>query len=250
MLDSGPATDRALRRDGDRRDVLTPIVALLLAPTIAYAGTRLGIELVNQAADATSGQAPTGSEAMIDAGQAQLLAVAVAVAALAYVAYSRVASLPVLASWTTAEPARPVSEVLAGLPDTYRVVAGSAVAGDGDLVDHVVIGPTGVYTIETRAYSCGVVIDRGHALVNGRNLDDLVEQVSRTAGSIGQRTRCPVTPVVCAHGGVRVDTFLGTPVVDGVRFCDEPDLVHTITAGRSVLSPGACDRIEIVMVDD
>lgn len=244
MLDSGPDTapdSRPTRRGGGApRDALTPAISLLLAPAAAYVLTRLGIELVDRALDAT------GGEPMTDAGGEQLLAIAMAAVAFLLTVRTRLSARSAVPVWAATTVERPVRDVLADLPEDYHVVTGVSV-GDGDVIDHLVIGPTGVFSIETRTYSCGVVIDRGRALVNGRSLEGLVAQVSHTAASLGRVARCPVTPVICAYGGVRVDAFLASPVVDGVRFCDEAHLVRTITTGRSVLSQGARDRIEVVV---
>lgn len=249
MLDSGPHTSRASRRGGDLGDTITVVLVLLLAPVAAYAATRAGIELANRSFDTTGNSARGVGEPLVGPASAQLLAIGAGVIALLYAIQTRFLRSPVRVSWATAASARPVGEILAELPGEYHVIAGASVVDDGDLVDHVVIGPTGVFTIEARAYNCGVVIEHGRAFVNGRSLDDLVAQVSHAAGSIGRRVRNPVTPIVCAQGGVRVETFLGSPVVDGVRFCDERHLIRTITAGRSVLSEGARDRIELLVLD-
>ncbi len=249
ILDSGPHASQASRRAGDLGDTITLVVVLLMAPAAAYAATRLGIELANRSFDTTGNSARGVGEPLVGAASAQLLAIGAGVVTLLYVIQTRFTGNP-RSSWNTAASARPVGEILAELPTDYHVIAGASVSDEGELVDHVVIGPTGVFTIESRSYNCGVAIDHGHAFVNGRSLDDLVAQVSHAAGSIGRRVRNPVTPLVCAQGGVRVESFLGNAVVDGVRFCDGQHLLQTITSGRSVLSEGARDRIELLILDD
>lgn len=57
-----------------------------------------------------------------------------------------------------------VANVLSNLPDTYHVFNDFAVGGD--YVDHVVVGPAGVFSIETKSWRGEVDIEDGHVLVN------------------------------------------------------------------------------------
>lgn len=58
-----------------------------------------------------------------------------------------------------------VANVLASLPDGYHVF-NDFVAG-GEHVDHVVAGPAGVFSVETKSWQGRVEIVEGHVLVNG-----------------------------------------------------------------------------------
>ncbi len=60
-----------------------------------------------------------------------------------------------------------VGYILAGFPDAYRIIPGvETTFGD---IDHVVVGPTGVYAIDTKNWR-GIVTadDEGELLLNGR----------------------------------------------------------------------------------
>jgi hypothetical protein len=60
-----------------------------------------------------------------------------------------------------------VGYILAGFPDTYRIIPGvETTFGD---IDHVVVGPTGVYAVDTKNWRGIVTADgEGELLLNGR----------------------------------------------------------------------------------
>jgi len=59
-----------------------------------------------------------------------------------------------------------VAGILKNLPPTYHVF-NDFVAGNAH-VDHVVVGPAGVFAVETKFWRGKVTIDDGHVLVDGR----------------------------------------------------------------------------------
>ena len=102
-----------------------------------------------------------------------------------------------------------VAKVLVGLPDAYHVFH-DFVAG-GTHVDHVVAGPTGVFSIETKNWRGRVEIVEGHILANGalpsRNP---AQQAQREADRVKARIAklgfdVTVVPVVCFAS----DSFVG-----------------------------------------
>jgi hypothetical protein len=92
--------------------------------------------------------------------------------------------------------------LLAGLPGTFTVV--SDVALDGYSVDHLVVGPSGVWVVETEWHT-GVVAESPQAIqLNGRPLRrDPRRQARASAAEIGRLIeqsvgiRCQVQPIVC-----------------------------------------------------
>jgi len=112
-------------------------------------------------------------------------------------------------------------------------------------IDHVVVGPTGVLTVETKNYRNVVQIKRGRVYGSGRNLDPVVRQARRQAAAVAKRTGATVTPIVCVHGGgVAVDGWFQKPLVDGVRFCSGRSLVKTITALPQLLQDDEVREIQ------
>jgi hypothetical protein len=77
-----------------------------------------------------------------------------------------------------------VAEALSGLPSTYWVVHGVA-TGHGD-VDHVVIGPTGVFAIETKAWDGTFYRNKGQLYCNGQPAEHVLRQARGAAGNVRQ----------------------------------------------------------------
>jgi Nuclease-related domain len=78
-----------------------------------------------------------------------------------------------------------VADVLAGLPSSYWVLH-SLSTGHGD-VDHVVIGPTGVFALETKAWEGTFYRSRGQLFSNGRPAEHALRQARAAAAQVHQR---------------------------------------------------------------
>lgn len=94
-----------------------------------------------------------------------------------------------------------VAKVLATLPDTYHVFNDFEVGVDH--VDHVVVGPAGVFSIETKSWRGEVTVVEGHVLVNGALPSrDPIMQAQREADKVRSAIKklgfeVTVVPVVC-----------------------------------------------------
>ena len=77
-----------------------------------------------------------------------------------------------------------VANVLARLPSSYWVLHG-VWTGHGD-VDHVVIGPTGVFALETKAWEGRFYRSRGHLHYNGKPAEHVLRQARGAAGQVRQ----------------------------------------------------------------
>ena len=77
-----------------------------------------------------------------------------------------------------------VADALAGLPSSYWVLHGVS-TGHGD-VDHVVIGPTGVFAIETKAWRGSFYRRRGQLYCNGKPAEHVLRQARGAAGQVRQ----------------------------------------------------------------
>ena len=114
-----------------------------------------------------------------------------------------------------------VANILASLPDSYHVF--NDFAACGDRVDHVVAGPSGVFSVETKCWQGRVEIVEGHILVNGvLPSRDPVLQTQREADKVRAAIRkigfeVTVVPVVCFAS----DTF-----ADGVAQCGSVKIVN------------------------
>lgn len=77
-----------------------------------------------------------------------------------------------------------VADVLTALPSSYRVLHG-VWTGHGD-VDHVVIGPTGVFALETKAWEGTFYRSRGQLYCNGKPAEHVLRQARGAAGQVRQ----------------------------------------------------------------
>ncbi|MHB8106753.1 MAG: nuclease-related domain-containing protein [Candidatus Cryosericum sp.] len=129
-----------------------------------------------------------------------------------------------------------VGAVLLRLPHEFHVFNGLGFyAGD---VDHVIIGPTGVFVVETKNHIGTINLRDGRLCRNGKLLDhDFVHQVTSEAmyvkGQLKPRVPCHVRPLlVFVRARVRVPT-----AVNGVRVITLSSLADAIVGRAPSLSP-------------
>lgn len=128
---------------------------------------------------------------------------------------------------------------LGRLTDGWFVLHGVPIGVDGSDIDHVVIGPPGVFTINTKHHRGQTVDVKGEAAFIAGNYQPYIPksrtEANRTQAILGSTLPAgvPVYPTVCVVGGaVRVKE----PAV-GVAVVTSPNLVPTLTAQASHLSP-------------
>lgn len=143
-----------------------------------------------------------------------------------------------------------VARELTFLPAGYQVFHGLVVPGrDGDLpegdVDHVVVGPTGVYVVETKNWSGRITVEQGRIRYDGKDPDrpplDQVRQRAETlrralTGELGSDVE--VASILCFAN----NTLDGkTQGVGGVIVCNarylpaviEDSIERPMDAGRA-----------------
>ena len=138
-----------------------------------------------------------------------------------------------------------VSGLLACLPDSYHVF-NDFVAG-GTHVDHVVVGPAGVFSIETKCWAGRVTVEDGRILVNGVLPDrDPLRQALREAELVSAQLKQKgwvglVTPVLAFAS----DTFdAGIAQLDcGVVVINSRDLDGSFEYGRRTMASDEADRL-------
>jgi hypothetical protein len=120
-----------------------------------------------------------------------------------------------------------VGRVLAELErEGFRVLHDRGRPGGRDNIDHIVIGPPGVFVVETKRYP-GPVRTRGRDLyLKGRRHTDFVEQVQRQIGSVERALNVTgVVGVICVVDGefpwFHSISVAGIPVLPPRRLLDE-----------------------------
>lgn len=141
-----------------------------------------------------------------------------------------------------AEGERRTARHLAGLGEAgFVVLHDRRVPGYGGNLDHVAIGPSGVWAIETKRLSGKVVIDGSHLSIGGGRQDKIVDQVFREAAAVQIALRdqldplgMTVVPVICLHDA-ELPWFKKT--VRGVRLASGRQLVRLLAGGEQRLTP-------------
>jgi hypothetical protein len=155
-------------------------------------------------------------------------------------------------AWRTgAAGERRTARYLGGLAESgFVVLHDRKVPGYGGNLDHILIGPTGVWAVETKSIAGKVVIDGDSLWIAGRRQDRIIDQVYREAAAIqvALAMQLPdmtirVTPIVCLHRG-ELPFFNKT--VRGVRLTSGRQLVRLVGSGDRRLGDDEVQRVAAV----
>lgn len=142
------------------------------------------------------------------------------------------------------------STALDDLPRSYVVLEDLELRRARVHLDHAAIGPTGLYVIVTRRFDAGVAIRKGVARHGPHRLDHVTELASQQADAVGRMVEVEATPVVCVHGGLRLERFFERPSVQGVMFSAPEQLSQTIDSGPQRLSDEEVRHVAEVLQRD
>jgi hypothetical protein len=122
------------------------------------------------------------------------------------------------------------------------------IPGKRSNVDHILIGPTGVYVIESKNYSGKVRITRRTVTLNGRHRDRDIREVLREAELVetvlaGRPEAVVVRPLLWLHAAEVTGSMFSEPVVQGVRIGSSRKLTAWIRGQARVLSQGDVQAI-------
>jgi hypothetical protein len=139
-----------------------------------------------------------------------------------------------------------VAALLAALPRGYHVFHDFPYGGNAS-IDHVVVGPGGVFAVETKCWAGEVVFEKDELWVNGAAPSRPPLRQARTsalalARFLGERLDgAPAcVPVVCFASG----TFKpGLATQDGAVVCNASELRAQLTARAGQLSSDEIERI-------
>jgi hypothetical protein len=127
----------------------------------------------------------------------------------------------------------------------YIVLHDLRIPGSRANIDHIVVGPTGVWVIETKNWTGKVAIRGSKLLRNGRNEARCLEQAKREASAVRAALgdESPVHPILCIHGTpIDVGWFSSTRI-DGVSISSGRRLRQVIEDERLTLDPDAVGKI-------
>lgn len=223
------AKDRASRKRSFKRS----LVIVLATPFVVYGFVRLAADVANRWLLSWMFRqfGATGPSEVMDGKTANFLGLALAAVATLRMATDLWGARRTTESWRKGYEGEVMTAgALERLPPGYSTLHDLRIPGSKANIDHLVIGPTGVFTVETKHYSSDVVIRRGVAKHAGRSMDTVVEQANRQADTVRAVLGCGVRAVVCVQGaGVTVEGWFSKSLVDGVRFCSGNRIVETIT---------------------
>lgn len=231
------------RRDepGERR--LARAGFALVAPVLGYVLVRAAIAVIE--AQFSSGR----SGPVFDEVQTQALAVWGALSLGLLVLGDRVASrfLSKNADDRQVDLAR-TGSFLDRLPSSFNVLRELRVS-DAGIVEHVVVGPTGLFVVCTDRYEDEVVVDGRRARSGRRSLAKAVARARVETAAVSRLAGVPATPVVCVHGAdVTVLPGATRPTVEGVRFCAARDLAALLSERSEVFPEIEVHQIAIQLV--
>lgn len=205
--------------------IATPIAAYLL---VRLCGPIVADRVIDQVTSTSAGDQVPHEETDPSAFHVPaLLLAAMATVAAGRAFFGRRQTTEAWAKGAAGE--RATASTLAGLPDGYVVLHDLPIPRSSANIDHVVIGPTGVITVETKHYSHDVVIRGGKARTGTWPLDKVVAQATGQAETVARLLDIPVTPLVAIQRANIDVGWFGKPMVGGIRFTSNRRLLANIT---------------------
>lgn len=134
-----------------------------------------------------------------------------------------------------------VARVLTRLPVGYQVFRDIELHhGDPTTVDHLVIGPSGAWLIDTRAWAGELRAGDGTLWRGGTPIRDEIEHIERSAETVAARLGVDVNPMLCFVG-----TVLPRPaqMVERTRVVTLDALVDHVVGATPVLLPNTVEML-------
>ena len=129
----------------------------------------------------------------------------------------------------------------------FRVLHDRKIPGSRANIDHIVIGPPGIFVVETKSYAGSLQVRGNEVFVAGRRKNGWIDEVNREmlvvqtalAEEIGARG-WTVTPIICIH---RADLPWFRSEVAGVRIVSGQDLIKRLQKADPILSPADVEHL-------
>ena len=129
----------------------------------------------------------------------------------------------------------------------FRVLHDRKIPGSRANIDHIVIGPPGIYVVETKSLGGALQIRDNDVFVSGRRRTKMIDEVKREALAVQTALAKElavrgwmVSPVICVH---RADLPWLRSEVAGVRIVSGKDLVKRLLEADHLLAPADVERL-------
>jgi hypothetical protein len=129
----------------------------------------------------------------------------------------------------------------------FRILHDRKIPGSRANIDHIVIGPPGIYVVETKSLGGSLQIRDNEVFVSGRRRTKMIDQVKREALAVQTvlakelaATGWTVSPIICVH---RADLPWLRSEVAGVRIVSGKDLVNRLREADHLLAPADVERL-------
>lgn len=144
-----------------------------------------------------------------------------------------------------AQGERIAADLLTRLPPDWFVLHDVAWPGRARAnIDHVVVGPTGIYVIDAKNWSGSVTISRGVLRQNGYNRTTAVSAARAAAQAVAEQVPAInpelVRPVICFVGPAQTTGEIGGVLISSAR-----TLHATLLAPRPTLSASALQSLRL-----
>lgn len=141
------------------------------------------------------------------------------------------------------------ARALATLPPAFVVLHDRKIPRSPANIDHIVIGPTGVFVVETKRYSGRLTVRGSDVFVAGRRRTKIVEQARWEAEVVAKVLADAdepreVTPLLCIH---RAELPWRTARVGGVAIVSGSGLTATLTKAPEALSADEVARLGVLL---
>ena len=144
-----------------------------------------------------------------------------------------------------------VSGILSRLPERYHVF--NDFVARGAHIDHVVVGPAGVYCVETKFWRGEVTVEDDHILVDGRlPTRSPLSQVLREAACVkAELAKAGWNGMVSPVLAFASDTFVSkSAVVRGVVVLNASIIDKSFSTERVVIPPAELERLVALMENE
>jgi hypothetical protein len=129
----------------------------------------------------------------------------------------------------------------------FRVLHDRKIPGSRANIDHIVIGPPGIFVVETKSLGGSLQIRDNEVFVSGRRRTKMIDEVKREALAVQTALAKElaargwmVSPVICVH---RADLPWLRSEVAGVRIVSGKDLVKRLLEADHLLAPADVERL-------